>query len=452
MAVTIRQFNIELYQEHLEEASFLYEQRLALLNDPEITWRDIGEFEERFEAHIDALVVGDELALEMCRQQVEEGDFGELHAAIRVFCRQNKGDFVAEAWKDLDPEDTERSKAISDALKDECPDSWQESLAPVFLRDYFNLIPVAAPVFGYRRYQAEAALLHALKRAPGPILPHLVWALGRMGGDAAQTAMYPLVNHADDSVKKAAVESLLRFGDPKVMPLCQSHVQQTDWPVTAIGLGGGRQAADVLIARARRGNVDPDCLVALGLLGNLMAVKVLFESLQQESLARAAATGLYLITGAEIVEEVYIPEEIDEDELFEEELETYRKEGKVPTKPDGQPFGENVRRLSQNPADWQAWLNENRSRFNPKLRYRLGNPCTPSGLLATLLSETSPYRARQLAIEELKIRYGTDFPIEADMPVARQLQVLPAITQWVKNSESRFQPGAWYFNGRMMPE
>ena len=50
-------FETELYQEHLEEASFLYEQRLTLFDDIEITWLDIEDFEERFEAHIDALVV-----------------------------------------------------------------------------------------------------------------------------------------------------------------------------------------------------------------------------------------------------------------------------------------------------------------------------------------------------------------------------------------------------------
>ena len=31
-------FAIDLYKEHLEEASFLYEQRLSLFDDPEVTW------------------------------------------------------------------------------------------------------------------------------------------------------------------------------------------------------------------------------------------------------------------------------------------------------------------------------------------------------------------------------------------------------------------------------
>ncbi|MBW2742277.1 MAG: hypothetical protein JRE64_26360, partial [Deltaproteobacteria bacterium] len=69
MTQTLLDFETKLYQEHLEEASFLYEQRLTLFDDPEITWLDIADFEERFEAHIDALVVGEEPALNICKTQ-----------------------------------------------------------------------------------------------------------------------------------------------------------------------------------------------------------------------------------------------------------------------------------------------------------------------------------------------------------------------------------------------
>jgi uncharacterized protein (TIGR02270 family) len=445
-----QQFRRSFFMESLEEASFLYEQRLALLDDPEIGWKDLSGFEDRFEAHIDALVVGADLALEACHAQALDGDFGELHAAVRVFCRQNKGDLVAEVWRDLEPEDVERTKAIRAALKNECPDDWQESLTPIFLRDYFNLIPVAAPVFGYRRYGAEKALLHALNRAPDPILPGLIWALGRIGGPSAHSALIPLLNHSDHTVRKAAAESLLRFGEIEAVRQSLSYASHENWLFTAVGLGGDSHAANVLVDRVKQGNADKDCLIALGLLGNISAVSALYSSLANEDLARSAATGLYLITGAELYEEVFIPDIIDEDELFEEELEAYRSEGKVPTKPDGQPYGETVRRLSQNPEDWGIWLRENQSRFDPNYRYRLGKPYSPASLLETLLSETSPFRARQLAIEELKIRYGADFPIEADMPVIVQERILPQIAQWVQTNETRFQPGAWYFAGHLM--
>ena len=112
MATSIRQFNVELYREHLEEASFLYEQRLAYLHDPEVNWPDLRDWEERFEAHIDALVVGGELALEVCRQQAAEGDAGEMHAALRVFCRRDRKDDAFAVLSALDPTDEEAVRAV----------------------------------------------------------------------------------------------------------------------------------------------------------------------------------------------------------------------------------------------------------------------------------------------------------------------------------------------------
>ena len=66
----ITDFATSLYLEHIEEASALYEQRLSFFDDPEITWQDIEDFEDRFEPHIDGLVVGKDLALDVREQQV----------------------------------------------------------------------------------------------------------------------------------------------------------------------------------------------------------------------------------------------------------------------------------------------------------------------------------------------------------------------------------------------
>ena len=52
MATSYRTFLIQLYEEYLEEASALYEQRRTLYTNPEITWREVAEFENRLEAHV----------------------------------------------------------------------------------------------------------------------------------------------------------------------------------------------------------------------------------------------------------------------------------------------------------------------------------------------------------------------------------------------------------------
>jgi hypothetical protein len=177
----------------------------------------------------------------------------------------------------------------------------------------------------------------------------------------------------------------------------------------------------------------------------------LLFNLAHNELAESAAMSLNLITGAEIYEEVFIPEEIDEDELFEEELEKF-KQGQVPTRPDGQPFGITITRLSQKPEDWQKWWAENKSRFDPGIRYRNGKPYSPACLLENLESEKSPRQVRQLAYEELVIRYGIDFPFETDMFVAQQKQALAKYAEWIKANSSRFKEGAWYFAGQLMPQ
>ena len=74
MDTSTRAFQIDLYLEHLEEAAFLYEQRKVLRKNAEFSWRAIADFEERLEAHIDALVVGAGLALEICRKRAVEGE------------------------------------------------------------------------------------------------------------------------------------------------------------------------------------------------------------------------------------------------------------------------------------------------------------------------------------------------------------------------------------------
>ena len=444
------EFLYALYEEHMEEASFIYEQRLSLMHDPEITWRDVGELEDQLEAHVDALVIGGKFAIEVCLAHIENGAIDELHVAIRVFCRQNKGDLIAKAWKNLGSEDSKSIKAISDALKDECPDNWQESLGQIFLDDYIALFPVVAPVFGYRRFRAVSTLLHSLQKAPDDVLPSIIWALGRTGDEKTREALLPYLNHKEDVVCSAAALSLLRFGEGSVVARILPLVTSGNWTHIPLGLSGGESDFICLLDVAKQGIASTDILLALGLMGEISAVPVLLSCLDNKGLAKSASIALQLMTGAGLFEEVFVPEEIDEDELFDEELTLYRTNGEVPKKPDGQPFGEIITRLSQNTQEWNNWLETNRSRFQPNVRYRCGVPYSPMCLLETLLSEHSPNYVRQLAIEELKIRYAADFPIEADMPVVQQDSALAKIGLWAQENNERFEKGCWYFAGRLI--
>ncbi|WHZ21852.1 MAG: hypothetical protein OJF47_000964 [Nitrospira sp.] len=444
-----RRFYVELYKEHLDEASFLYGQRLSLLDNPEMTWKDLAEFEERFEAHIDALVVGKDLALEMCRDAAVEGDYGELHAAVRVFCRQRQLDSLFGLLEGLKPTDEQKVRAMRDALKHELPEEWTDEFLSRLSSGDPRLAIVFPEVFGYRRVQRACQVLERLAGSEVPDPATVLWALGRLGASSsALPSLKECLTRSESDVQKAAALALARLGNKDIVAHCAQVVPQNSWAALILGLAADRSAVNLLLERVRNRTADRNVLLGLGLLGDMAAVEVLQSYLSNADLGESAALALNLITGAQLYEQVFIPELVDEDELFDEERGTL-KQGEPFMRPDGRPYGSTVTRLSLKLEAWQRWWSANKLRFDPNLRYRNGKPYSPARLLENLVSEQSPRQVRQLAYEEFVIRYAVDFPFETDMSVAQQEVALTQYAEWVKVNGDHFQEGSWYFAGQL---
>jgi len=444
-------FNIGLYLEHLEEASFLYEQRISLLDDPELAWSDLHDFEERFEAHIDALVLGEQLALAVCRQRAEGGDFGELHAAVRVFCRQDRQDLVDEVLDALDPQDDERVKAVADALCRELPEEWRLSFVQKWKEGLPAYKKVAVRALGYRRLPVAAVLLEALPRATDDAVLDIIWALGRLRDPSARPLLYnTYLKEGDASVKAAAALALLRMGEPSTLQHCVSIARSQPWALLPIGLGGSQSNTGLLVELAASDGASPECMLALGLLGDVSAVEPLLYHLGNARLAEKASIGLYLITGAPLFEDVFIPELLDEDELFEDErAHLERDDRELPNSVEQR--GETISRLSQQPEIWQDWWLQNKSSFERGTRYRTGRLYGAARLLENLTTEQSPRLVRWLAAEELVIRYNIDSPLEIDLFVAHQMDVLADLDTRITDGADRIDDGRWVLAGRAYP-
>jgi len=449
MVAAIEKFHAELYEQHIEEAFFLYEQRLAFDDDPEVSWREVDDFESRFEAHIDALVVGAEPALEICKQRFQSGDFGEVHAALRVFCRQDRADLALAGLQTLDLEDPECTGAAIDALKAECPESWYDDLIRVMLGRNPELAPVLAAVLAYRRAPIEDTLLRVLPAAPPAGIGHGLRALGRIGSDSSKRLLGTYLQSEDEALAGAACRALVRLGDYQAVRHGLLVAQMKSWPLLTLGIGGDHSAVNVLTDIVQSDAVSDDALLALGLLGHLGSIKTIFDCLQGDC-AAAAALALQTITGARLVEQVFVPDPVDPDEFFDDERIEYERTGKVPAGPDGQPFGTTVEQISINPGRWRSWFAANKNGFDPKLRYRHGKPYSPAALIDCLADEYTPFRIRELILDELVTRYQAPVALEADMPVAEQLRHIDSLLRWAGDNRSRFVPGRWYFAGQPM--
>jgi uncharacterized protein (TIGR02270 family) len=438
---------IELYEEYLEEASFLYGQRLNLLVDADISWRKLGEFEDRFEAHIDGLVVGDQLAIEVCEAHAQGDDPGELNAAVRVFCRQGRRDLVLSVLCTLNREDRDKVQSVVDALKKELPVGWQSELRWL-LRRQPSLDTIVMSILGYQRAEIAADLARAPSFSSSGALD-LLWTAGRIGKAGRQLDLSRYLEHSDRAIRSAAALALLRTGDPTTVRHCTTLIGRESWASIALGLAGASSSVQVLLRSLKGSEADIDSITALGLLGEVSAVGELVKCLKVPETAAAAASSLELITGAGLTEKVFVPELIEDDELFEEERQQVR--ARQPAfRGDGKPFGTTVLRPSRSSVDWSTWWVENGPAFDPRTRYRHGAPYSPLTLLASLEAPHMPRAQRQLTCEELVIRYGMDIRMEADMFVSDQLAALAEIRGWLAITGGRFSEGNWYFHGSLI--
>src|SRR5256884_4238804 len=221
MPTSPHSFAVRMYDEHLEEASFLYEQRKALLRDPEIPWTRIGEFEERLEAHIDALVIGGRLALDIYQKHAKEGDAGELFSAVSVYCRHQDAQLLAETWRVLDYDDPAKTVAVTDALKYELPTAWYPAVQRAIERGDERQVPLLARVCGYRRAPCGEQLVRRSASNATVISASVLSALSRIAqGDAAESILQKCCNHADPAIRTEAYLGLVRMGRREVLREC----------------------------------------------------------------------------------------------------------------------------------------------------------------------------------------------------------------------------------------
>ncbi|MET0333884.1 MAG: HEAT repeat domain-containing protein [Rhizobacter sp.] len=441
MAATLKAFTRGLHEEHLQEISLLFEQQQAVRQKPAFAWPDAADIESRIEAHLDALVIGGATALEVCLHAVREGDFGELYGATVVFCRQQQAPMLAEVLRSMDFKNAKKQHALVMALRKALPGTWGGFVEQALVKGDGRLIPSLAAVSGHLRLPHGAALMAAWQRGGDHALP-IAEALGRLRETSAEQLLVGALSHQDTSVRDAAALALWRMG--------RGQLDMGATPMSG-ALAAGPAMAVALHPKVEAGQAGAEEVLALGVLGYVPSWPVLYRALSHEPLAEAAATALQWSTGANLQSEVFVAEEVDEQALFKHELQAWQQYKQAPRRADGQPFGETVTQPVTDPSAWQQWFTANANRFDSRLRYRDGQPCSPAVLVASLKSLRGDIRLRRCTALELEIRYGCPVPFEVDMEVQEQVAALRTMEAWSQAAGTAFEAGRWYLNGTALP-
>lgn len=437
----MRVFKLSLYEEHLEEISFLYEHRCGALRDAEYSLLDLGDIDERIEAHLDALVLGEELALTVVQSCLAMPDSGELYTAARLFCRSDRADLVLDCLGQLDWNDSEAVSGMLAGLKCDLPVSWTQTIAG-WLRDFHpRLTALLAEAAGHRRLQVATELQAAVTNADAELSPLFLRALGLLRQPSTMMVLYAHMQKPDPKAARTAAIAALRFGDANVVSNIMNHA--LPWSVIPLALVGDARVFKYVqqqLVRPRAGSPINDAATALGLLGDVRAIEPLIGSLANPELASSAASSLFLLTGAPLHEDITIESLVEEEESIGEDEPD---ETELPEQP------ATYRRLSTDPQVWAEWWSRNQDQFGRlDRRYRLGHLYSPSVSVTALQSTLLPLATRELIADELVARHGVDACYAPELPVREQLSALASIEAQITQTKSRTPAGQWQQPGR----
>lgn len=445
-------FRHRLLVRHHEEISALYDQRHYLKSSNLIGWSGLNGLEQRIEIHILGLIQFNEDAQSFIADRIKRGDIDECYGGVRVLARMQAWDLLESLIRQIHISNSQQIKAISDALCHESPLLLESGLIHNLLNMNGARVRIAAQTIACHRLDFATELFEALRLHSGNkgVVIDIIHAIGRL---KTQDGAEGLLNHLhsrDKDIVNAAITALTRLGEFDVLAECMAYIGPSDWPGLSLGLFGHKDCLSdsffsvSSISGRNKLKANKEQVIATGLIGNIKGIPDLISWLDAPDLSESAALALNLVTGADLREEP--DKEVDQDALFDDEIAELKHGGILPE----EAYKPSSDRLCHNPSSWQKWWNSNKNNFNPETRYRNGTPYSPMGLLRTMESDANPDMIRNLAYEELVIRYGIDIPFETRMPVVQQWQTIAEYRTRLKGNPDSFNPGLWYYNGSPM--
>ncbi len=436
-----------LYTEHLEEISDLSVLRCFLSRQENQSWSDLGEIEERIEAHLDALIVGGEEALKISKELSTNGFGDERIGCAALFCRRSRFHLLRAMFESLEHDDEERLQVVESVLCREWPALWGSKELHALL-SLPNGAAMAATLIGYLRDECSHAVLTEIIALADPrCQANALWAMGRLRDRKHIEILKQFAAEPDDDLSQTARLALLRcryYNDIDTW-IHEARLGR-DGSLPLVGISGTGRHVDVLMKSALGGLSSSRLMLALGLLGDPVAFDVLLSAILDEQIRESAVTALHLITGAGLYVEKFIPEDTDADELMDEEIEKLKQSESL--HPEAEQPGTTVRVLTTDADVWKSYIQEHRKAFRSRLRYRQGRLLAPQTLIAQITQEDNPAWLRKLGHEELVVRFDVDYAFETDFTVVRQQKTIDAYQRWEKINQAGFHPGKWYRAGK----
>jgi len=383
---SVRPIPWDLYEEHLDEAAFLWGQWERAMDAAHYTIDEvIAGPQSRLRAHLDGLVLGGKLvAEELLMPALEDGDEGKVTAAAWALLHAEDADhlelvFDALATAEKKETRTALSRAFEHAERPDVADRMRPSLQGTPPSVQATIVRVLAarlpprptgqaPAWGFplepfleaRHQELLSAALRALCYAPDPVYAPFV--------EKALASPYV-------AVRDAAIEAGLCLGLRATRAACSKLVARNApgprLPLAVLALAGESVDIGVIIRKLDVVSMRRDALWALGFAGTVQAAEAVLSHVDDEETARVAGEAFATISGVRISGPLaeFRPPAHDAPVGDEDDVPVVLPEDSLPAP--------SAKRLLD-------WWTQAKVRFAPDARYLYGRPLTVETLRAAL--------------------------------------------------------------------
>jgi uncharacterized protein (TIGR02270 family) len=414
----------DIYEQHLEEAAFLWTQWEQALVAPDHVLAEVEPIEERLHAHVDGLVLGGEPVAKRFLLPALESDDLELirTAALPLLLGAPPGstDGVLARVRSADDATLAALERALEVLEPTLLPAWLQSL---LRQEAPALQALAIDVLGFHQC-APATACQALSTHESPRLAAAALrAAGRSRVALAPAALERALASSSLEVRDAAIEVGAIQGLRSAWAACRSALEArrlaSPLPLLLLGLSGDEKDLKLLQDMLSDRALLPDVLWALGFSGRIACADICLEFMRQKPFAALAGEAFSAITGLRI-EGPYASEGEEPKAQEPVPLEQENLDANLLPKPtDALPLPQ-ANAIS-------AWWLENRPKMDPRRRYLEGRPFDPQVLMDAL--ESSSMRRRHVLALELALRSRGTHQVPTRAFVKRQLGVLRQVRE-----------------------
>lgn len=377
----------ECYPQYAADASFLWLLRDAAVRAPHYSLSDLAKLDGRIDAHLDGLVVAGDAGWDVCLEELTWEEPGEVFAASALAFSSND---IARIQPILTiaRQSPELARGMISALGFLPHQQVMSRIAQLTGSQSPDLRFIGVSASAVQRIDPGKMLTESLESDDARLRARARRAAGELGRRDLLPSLRAGLKDDDATARFWAAWSTGLLGDRGVADLMREFVTP-DFARQITALDMALRLMDVKSANAWRELLAQDAAnirtatIAVGIIGDPVAIPWLIEQMRDDKLARVAGESFTTITGADLA-------------LLK--LESSPPEG-TGTGPNDNPEDENVAMDADENLPWpdvertQSWWSANSPRFTSGKRYLLGTPIAPDALQATLREGKQRHRA-----------------------------------------------------------